>query len=66
MAVVPLIFEKNDACGSKLSHFTVIAIRYFGMSGGQRKMFTCAFPSAHIGRNCFSHYSVLSLDDFLR
>jgi len=39
MAVDPLFFEENNACGSELSHFTVTAIRYFGVSGGQRKKF---------------------------
>jgi len=39
MEVTSLFFEKNNACGSELSHFTATAIRYFGVSGGQRKKF---------------------------
>jgi len=66
IAVASLFFEKNNACGVELSHFTVTAIRYFGVSGGQRKKFARAFPSAHIGNNCSSHCFVLTLDDFLR
>ena len=64
--VAQLFFEINNAYGSELSHFTVAAIRYFGVSGVQRKKFARAFPSAHIGSNCPSHCFVLTLDDFLR
>jgi len=38
-------------------------VRYFGVSGGQRKKFTRALLSAHIGSNCSSHCFVLILDD---
>jgi len=61
--VAPLFFEKNHTCGRELSHFTVTAICYFGVSSGQRKKLAWAFPSAHIGSNCSSHCFVLSLDD---
>jgi len=63
IAVATLLFEKNNACGSELSHFTVNAIRYFGVSGGQRKKFARTFPPAHVGSNCSSHFFVLKLDD---
>jgi len=32
-------------------HFTTTAIRYFGVSDGQRKMFSRALPSAHVDSN---------------
>jgi len=44
-------------------HFTATAIRYFGMSGGQRKKFTRALPSAHVDSNCSSCCFALILDD---
>jgi len=56
--------KKTNACGSELSHFTVTVIRCFGVSGGQRKKFARAFPSARIGSNCSSNCFVLTLDDF--
>jgi len=62
--VAPLFFVKNNACGCELSHFTVTTIRYFGMSGCQRKKFARAFPSARIGSNFSFHCFVLTLDDF--
>jgi len=34
-------------------HFTATAIRYFGVSTGQRKKFAKALPSAHVGSNCY-------------
>jgi len=42
-------------------HFT--AIRYFGVSGGQRKNFARALPSPHVDSNCSSHCFALVLDD---
>jgi len=44
-------------------HFTATAIRYFGVSGGQRKKFARALPSAHVGSNYSSHCFALILDD---
>jgi len=44
-------------------HFTSPAIRYFGASGGQRKKFARASPSAHVDNNCSSHCFGLILDD---
>jgi len=44
-------------------HFTATAIRYFGVSGGQRKKFARALPSAHVDSNCSSHFFALILDD---
>jgi len=44
-------------------HFTTTAIRYFGVSDGQRKMFSRALPSAHVDSTCSSHCSALILDD---
>jgi len=52
--------EITDAVAS-YHHF--IAIRYFGVSGGQRKKFARALPSAHVDSNCSSHYFALVLDD---
>jgi len=66
MAVASLFFEKNNACGSELSHFIATAIHYFGVSGGQREKFALTFPSSHTGSNCSSHCFVLTLGDFLR
>jgi len=55
MAGATLFFEKiTDAVGS-YHHFTPTAIRYFGVSGGQRKKFARALPSAHVDSNCSSH-----------
>jgi len=42
-------------------HFT--AIRYFGVSGGQKEKFARTFPSAHVDSNCSSHCFALILDD---
>jgi len=36
------------------SYHRFTTIRYFGVSGGQRKKFT-ALPSAHADSNCSSH-----------
>jgi len=44
-------------------HFTATAIRYFGVSGGQRKKFARALPSAHVYSHCSSHCFGLILDD---
>jgi len=44
-------------------YFTATAIRYFGMSDGQRKKFARALPSAHIDSNCSSHCFALISDD---
>jgi len=54
--------EITDAVES-YHHFTATTIRYFGVSGGQRKKFTRALPSAHVDSNCSSHCFVLILDD---
>jgi len=43
--------------------FTATAIHYFGASGGQRKNFARALPSAHVDSNCSSHCFALILDD---
>jgi len=52
----------TDAVAS-YHHFTATAIRYFGVSGGQRKKFASALPSAHVDSNCSSHCFALILDD---
>jgi len=52
--------EITDAVVS-YHHFT--AIRYSGASGGQRKKFARAPPSAHVDSNFSSHCFVLILDD---
>jgi len=39
------------------------AIRYFGVSGGQRKNFARVLPSAHVENSSSSHYFALILDD---
>jgi len=44
-------------------HFTATAIRYFSVSGGQRKKFARALPSAHVDNNCSSHCIAVVLDD---
>jgi len=51
-----------DAAAS-YHHFTAAAIRYFGVSGGQRKKFSRALPSAHVDSNYSSHCFALILDD---
>jgi len=43
--------------------FTATNIRYFGVSGGQKKKFVRVLPSAHIDSNCSSHCFVLISDD---
>jgi len=52
----------TDAVAS-YPHFTATAIRYFGVSGGQRKKLARALPSAHVDNNCSSHCFALILDD---
>jgi len=52
--------EITDAMAS-YHHFT--AIRYFGASGGQRKNFERALPSAQVDSNCSSYCFALILDD---
>jgi len=54
--------EITDAATS-YHHFTAGAIRYFGASGGRRKKFARAPPSAHVDSNCSSHCFALILDD---
>jgi len=54
--------EVTDAVAS-YHRFTATAIRYFGVSGGQRKKFARAPPSAHVDINCSSHCFALILDD---
>jgi len=54
--------EITDAVAS-YNHFTTTAIRYFGVSGGQRKKFARALPSAHVDSNPSSHCFELILDD---
>jgi len=54
--------EITDAVAS-YHHFTATALRYFGASGGQRKKFARALPSAHVDSNCSSHSFALILDD---
>jgi len=44
-------------------HFTATAIRYFGMSDGQRKKLARVLLSAHVNSNCSSHCFELILDD---
>jgi len=46
-------------------HFTFAAIRYFGVSSGQRKKFAKALLSARVDGNCSSHCFELILDDLL-
>jgi len=60
---VPLFFEKIADAVASYHHFTVTAIRYFGVSGGQRKKFARALPSAHVDSNWSSHCFELILDD---
>jgi len=43
-------------------HFTATAIRYFGVTGGQRRRFARAPLSAHVDSNYFSHCFALILD----
>jgi len=52
----------TDAVAS-YHHFTATVIRYFGVSGGQRKKFARALPSAHVDGNCSSHCFALILND---
>jgi len=52
----------TDAVASS-HHFTATAIRFFGVSGGQRKKFARAFASAHVDSNCSSHCFSLIVDD---
>jgi len=52
----------TDAVAS-YHHFTATAIRYFVVSGGQRKMFARDFPSAHTDSNYSSQCFALILDD---
>ena len=59
-----LFFEKNNGCGSELSLFYRYRYSlYFGVSGGQRKNFARALPSAHVDSNYSSHCFALILDD---
>jgi len=51
----------TDAVAS-YHHFTAAAIRYFGVSGGQRKKFTRVISSAHVDSNCSSRCFALILD----
>jgi len=44
-------------------HFIATSIRYFGVSGGQRKKFAIALPSVHVDSSCSSHCFALILDD---
>jgi len=44
-------------------HFTATAIRYFGVSSGQRKKFARALLSAHVDSNSSSHCFALILGD---
>jgi len=44
-------------------HFTATAICYFGVSGGQRKKFARALPSASVGSDCSYHCFLLILYD---
>ena len=62
-AGAPLFFERNNRCGSELSHFTATAIRYIGVKDGQRKKFARAPPSAHVDSKYSSHCFALILDD---
>jgi len=55
--------KKKNGCGSELSHFTATAIRYFGVKGGQKKMFARAPSSTHVDSNYSSHCFALILDD---
>jgi len=52
----------TDAVAS-YHHFIATAIRYFGVSGDQKKKFARALPSVHVDSNCSSHCFVLILDD---
>jgi len=62
-AGAPLFFEKITDAVASYHHFTAITIRYFGVSGGQRKKFARALLSAHVDSNCSSHRFALVLDD---
>jgi len=44
-------------------NFTATAVRSFGVSGGQRRKFTRALPSAHVDSNYSSHCFALIFDD---
>jgi len=52
----------TDAVAS-YHHFTATAIRYFGVSSGQRQKFARALLSAHVDSNCSSHCFALILDE---
>jgi len=42
-------------------HFTATAIRYFGVSVGQRKKFARALPSAHVdSSHCFAPRAMMT------
>jgi len=51
-----------DAAAS-YHHFTATTIRYFGVSGRQRKKFARALPSAQVDSNYSSHCFEMILDD---
>ena len=46
-----MLSASHVAATALLHHFNAAAIRYFGVSGGQRKKFARALPSAHIDGN---------------
>jgi len=52
----------TDAVAS-YHHFAATAIRYFDVSGGQRKKFARVLLSAHVDSNYSSHCFALILDD---
>ena len=62
MAALIFLKKIEDAAAS-YHHFTATAIRYFGVSGGQRKKFAKVLLSAHVESNCSSHCFALVLDD---
>jgi len=52
----------TDAVAS-YHYFIPTAIRYIGVSSGQRKKFARALLSAHVDSTCSSHCFALILDD---
>jgi len=53
--IAPLFLKKITDAAASYHHFTITAIRYLGVSDGQRKKFAKALPSAHVNGNYSSH-----------
>jgi len=63
IALAPLFFEKITDAVASYHHLDVTAIRFFGVSGVQRKKFARLLTSAHIDSNSSSHCFALILGD---